>query len=107
MRTFTFMLARDDYGEFIKRPNFVISKSIFIYTQLSLDGGGSPAFYWDPGGTYLMLDNWTQRELDAFASFHAVAAVSSLELTDEEASAIIALADSRTVRSTAAKPIPS
>jgi hypothetical protein len=109
MRTFTFMMSRVDDGEdLIERPFYTIGhpNSVFIYTQLSMKGGGSPPFYWDAGGVYLMLDNWSQSELDAFASFHGAAGVSTLELTDEEADALIALADSRTIRYTAAKPIP-
>jgi hypothetical protein len=108
MRTFTFMLSRVDDGEdLIERPFYVIGhpNATFAFTQLSMDGGGSPPFYWDAGGRYLMLDNWSQSELDAFASFHGVAGVSSLQLTDEEADALITLANSNTIRSTV--PLPS
>ena len=104
MRTFTLMLPGDPNGELSKRPRYMIENVVYIYTQLSMKGGRSPQFYWDPGGSFLMLDNWTQAELDAFASFHGVAAVVSLQLTDEEAHEIIAVADRNTIRRTASKP---
>jgi hypothetical protein len=52
-----------------------------------------------------MLDNWTQIELDVFASFHGVAAVVSMELSNEGANALIDLANSNTVRNTV--PLPT
>lgn len=104
MRTFTLMLPSDPENLFSARPRYVIGMSTYIYTQLSMPRGGSPQLYWSPGVSFLMLDNWTQAQLDAFASFHAVDAVVSLQLTDEEASEIIALADSNTIRRTAAQP---
>ena len=107
MRTFTLMLPGDPYGEFVNRPRYVISQSTYIYTPLSTKGGGSPPFYWSPGVSFLMLDNWTQAELDEFASFHGVAAVVSLELSNEEANALIDLANSVTIRHTLPLPTTS
>jgi hypothetical protein len=105
MRTFTLMLPGDPNGEMSKRPHYVIANSTYIYTQLSMKSGRSPQFYWSPGVSFLMLDNWTQAELDTFASFHGVAAVISLELSNEEANALIDLANSNTVRNTV--PLPT
>ena len=52
-----------------------------------------------------MLDNWTQAELDSFASFHGAAAVVPLQLSEQEANDIIDLANSNTVRNTV--PLPT
>lgn len=107
VRTFTLMLPGDPDGTLSKRPRYVISQSTYIYTPLSTKGGGSPPFYWSPGVSFLMLDNWTQAELDIFAPFHGVAAVVSLELSNEEANDIIDLANSKTIRNTAPLPTTS
>ena len=107
MRTFTLMLPGDPNGEMSKRPDYVIANSTYIYTQLSTKRGRSPQFYWSPGVSFLMLDNWTQAELDTFAPFHGVAAVISLELSNEEANALIDLANSNTVRNTVPLPTTS
>lgn len=107
VRTFTLMLPGDPDGTLAKRPRYVISKSTYIYTPLSTKGGGSPPFYWSPGVSFLMLDNWTQAELDIFAPFHGVAAVVSLEPSNEKANGIIELANSKTIRNTAPLPTTS
>jgi hypothetical protein len=105
VRTFTLTLPGDPEGTLVNRPRYVISKSTYIYTKLSMRRGGSPPFYWSPGVSFFMLDNWTQPELDEFASFHGVAGVSTLQVADEEADALIALAISNTARNTI--PLPS
>ena len=91
MKTLTLMCKMTVCDEVLNLPRSVITKPdvTWVYSQLSIDGGASPRHYWR-GAYALMEDFWTKRNLDEYARWHGVSVITSLELEDEEADALIA-----------------
>jgi hypothetical protein len=105
VKTITIMCKLYECDQIYKTPRKVVNaEGPWIYSTLSIDGGGSPLHYWTPSYA-VMEDFWDQIDLDAYASFHGVSAVHSLRLKDEDADAFIAKIERNSIDRSPKEPV--
>lgn len=103
MKTITLMSKLFNGNYIYDRPRRVINdEPVWIYSVLSIAGGASPLHYWTPA--HAVMEDWTQDQLDRYASFQGVSAVHSLRLKDEVADALIAKIHSKSIDNSPKEP---